>query len=90
MDTKALTAFVEYVGRPLLEDVRIILEKLEGLKLPIQRQDIEQAVKAIIALHLVVEVIKAATHFLELLVVDEVVDFWEPLLGFIVQCLRVG
>ena len=62
MDAKAIAAFVEYVGRPLLEDVRLILEKLEVLKLPIERQDIERAVKSLIVLHLVGEILRAITY----------------------------
>ena len=62
MDLKTVGAFVEYVGRPLLEDARIVLEKLEALKLPIERADAERAVKVFIGLHLAVEVLRAMTY----------------------------
>ena len=62
MDAKAIAAFIEYCCRPLLEDVRLILEKLEELKLPIERQDIERAVKSLIVLHLVGEILRAITY----------------------------
>ncbi len=62
MGPKEIAAFIEYCGRPLMEDARIILEKLEGLKLPLDKPTIMKAVGGVVLLNLVGQIIRAVTY----------------------------
>lgn len=61
MSPEKLGAFIEYVCRPLLEDIRVIIEKVEELRLPIDGEVLEMIAKKMIAIHLLTEVIKGIT-----------------------------
>ena len=57
-----LGSFIEYVARPLTEDIRIIFEKAKDLNLPISQELIEHAVLMLGLWHLAGEVIRSVTY----------------------------
>lgn len=62
MDPKQIAAFIEYCARPLMGDVREILEKLEKSKILVHRKDIQVGIATLIVMHLGIEFIRAATY----------------------------
>ena len=63
LDTR-VAAFIEYVARPLTEDIRLILEQLKSLNLGITDQAIKDAVIGLGRWHLVGELIRAGTYII--------------------------
>ena len=57
-----LAAFVEYVCRPMVEDIRIILEKAKQLELPITESLIKRVALSLGLFHLAGEFIRAACY----------------------------
>lgn len=62
MDIKQIGAFVEYVVRPLSDDWRQILEKMQELKLPITEKAIKQVCIALGFFNLIKEIIRSITY----------------------------
>ena len=61
LDTR-VAAFVEYVARPLVEDIRLILEQLKSLNIGITDALIKDAVLGLGCWHLLGELIRAGTY----------------------------
>lgn len=55
-------AFTEYVARPLVEDIRIILEKARELNLPITEDLVKKVGVGLAVSHVTGEVIRAITY----------------------------
>lgn len=60
LDTR-IAAFVEYVGRPLLEDFRKCLEELRTLDLGLTQQTVKEVIFALGLWHLMGEVLRGLT-----------------------------
>ena len=64
MTPERVGAFIEYVMRPLTEDVRLILEQVKSLDIGITQDTIKQTCFALGLWHLVGEVIRAACYII--------------------------
>ena len=62
MDTKQLGAFAEYTLRPMVEDLRELLEKLKELNLPLSEALIRKIAYALAIGHFIEQVIQAAMY----------------------------
>lgn len=57
-----LAAFIEYVGRPLVEDCRKILEELSTLNIGLTRDMVREMCFALACWHIIGELIRACTY----------------------------
>ena len=57
-----IQAFLEYVIRPLTDDIRQILEKLKELNLPISEKLITDTLNSLIYTHITTEIIRWITY----------------------------
>lgn len=62
MELRQLAAFCEYVVRPMSEDWRTILEKVQELKLPLHPELIRDIVAWCLVTHVLLEVVKWAVY----------------------------
>ena len=62
MTLERIGAFVEYVARPLTEDIRIIFERAKDLNLPISEKLIKQVGLSLGLWHLTGEIIRAISY----------------------------
>lgn len=62
MNPEKLAAFIDYVCRPMIEDIRKILDRVESLKLPINRQMLESVATRLILIHLLSTLIQAISY----------------------------
>ena len=62
IDARQIAAFTEYVLRPMSDDWRQILEKLQQLNLPISDSLIRECAKRLVQVRLIQEVIRAITY----------------------------
>lgn len=77
LDTARVSAFVEYVLRPLSEDWRLILEQLKSLNIGITQQTIKQTCFVLGLWHLGGEVIRAICYILiTWIVCQTIVQVW--------------
>ena len=62
MTPERMGAFVEYILRPICEDVRLICEKLKELNLPLDEEDIRRTVILLGRYHLLGEYLRAMCY----------------------------
>ena len=62
IDARQVAAFTEYVLRPMSDDWRQIVEKLQQLNLPISEALIRECATRLVAVRLIQEVIRAVTY----------------------------
>ena len=62
MIEERIGAFIEYTLRPLSEDVRLILERLKELNLPLTEENIRHALLLLGRYHIMGEFIRAVTY----------------------------
>ena len=62
MDSRAIGAFVEHVGRPLMEDARVLMETLQKLNLPLSERLIKRTCFYLGAMSLLKELIRSFTY----------------------------
>ena len=77
MTPERVGAFIEYVMRPLTEDVRLILEQVKSLDIGITQDTIKETCFALGLWHLVGEMIRAACYItITLIVCQTIVQVW--------------
>ena len=59
---KQVAAFMEYVLRPMSDDIKTIISDLKDLDLPLTEDLIRQIVKTCLATHIILELIKWAVY----------------------------
>ena len=64
ISTERIGAFVEYVARPLAEDICLILEKAKELNLPITEDLVKKVGTGLAVSHFVGEIIRAITYII--------------------------
>ena len=64
INPERIATFVEYVARPLLEDVVIILEKANELKLPVREKFIRRLIVDLTISHVIGEIIRAICYII--------------------------
>ena len=57
-----IAAFTEYVARPMTEDIRLILDRVKELNLPITEEMVKKTAIAIGIWHIIGELIRAVTY----------------------------
>ena len=62
MTPERIGAFVEYILRPICEDIRIICEKLKELNLPLSEETIRRSIVLLGRYHLLGECIRAVCY----------------------------
>ena len=62
LSPERIGAFVEYIVRPLVEDIRLILEKAKELNLPISEGLVKRVGAGLAISHLIGEVIRAVCY----------------------------
>lgn len=77
LDDNRIRAFIEYVARPLVEDVRLILDQLKSLKIGLTQDTIKQTCYALGLWHLAGEVIRAICYItITWIVCQTVLSVW--------------
>ena len=69
VSVERIGAFVEYILRPMTDDIRRILEYLKQLDLPITETTIKRGLLVLIGSHLFVECLRAGTYIVIALIV---------------------
>lgn len=62
LSPERIGAFIEYVARPMVEDIRFILDKAKELNLPISERLIIRVGASLAISHFLGECIRAATY----------------------------
>jgi len=62
LSTERIGAFIEYVARPLTEDIRVILERAQQLNLPITEKVLFRVGGGLALAHLAGEIVRAITY----------------------------
>ena len=62
MDERRIASFIEYVCRPLVEDIRQILEQLKSLNVGLTSKDVRWVCTLLGCWHLVGELIRGGTY----------------------------
>ena len=62
LSPERMGAFIEYVLRPMTEDIRVILEKAKELNLPITEELVKKVGFGLVISHLISEIIRAITY----------------------------
>ena len=77
LDIARVSAFVEYVVRPLSEDWRLILEQVKSLNIGLTQETIKETCFALGLWHLVGEVIRAVCYItITWIVCQTIVQVW--------------